>query len=362
MESDRNGTIKCRTLEKVRQKKKLSPEELHFISLVAKEELKFLARNNIPLIPENYILWFEIFCYLLENKLKLSDLEIIGLFKTKYPTVQKIENILLDVEKEDREVLQQIANSISAEIDSLVATLKEHVESLKDRESSVREIKESIEDQTVKGMLAKVIEELQEIRRQNESLKKKLEESNEQIKKLSQELENTRKEATTDFLTRVANRARFDKALSDMVRDFNKRNYPFALLLIDIDNFKRINDTYGHQAGDYVLQELAKVIKEQLNARDLVARYGGEEFAILLPGVTFSQAVRVAEGVRRAVEKHLFKYHGTEIPVTVSIGVAVMREGLDETLLIEKADKALYLAKRLGKNQVRTDLDVELEG
>ena len=361
MEKEKNGTIKCKTLEKLRKKKKLSVEELQFITSVAKEELKFLARNNIPLIPENYILWFEIFCYILENKLKLNDLEILGLFKTKYPTAQKIESVLVEVEAEDKKTIQRIANSISSEINSLLLTLEEHLKSLKDRESSVREIRESIEDQAVKGMLTKVIEELRIIREQNEHLKKKLEESNQQIKKLTQELEATKKEATTDFLTQVANRASFDRALSDMVQDFYKRNYPFALLLIDIDNFKKINDTYGHQAGDYVLRELARVVKEQLRVRDLVARYGGEEFAVLLPGVTFSQAIRIAERIRQAIEKHLFRYHNVEIPVTVSIGVAIMRDGLDETFLVEKADKALYLAKRMGKNQVRTDLDVELE-
>ena len=353
--------IECKLLKQVREKKKLTPSELQKITEIAKEELRFLARNNIPLIPENYVLWFEIFCYILENDLKLSDLEIMGLFKEKYPTSTEVENVLIEVEPEEKELVKRVASEIVSEIDSVIESLERHNQNLSRKEESFKEIKENVEDRSVKDMVGQVLVELQEIRKQNEELKKRLEEANSQIKKLTEELEEREKEATIDFLTQVANRASFDRALSDMVNDFYRRNYPFALIMIDIDDFKKINDTYGHQAGDYVLQELARVLKSQLRARDVIARYGGEEFAILLPGVTFSQALRVAERLRKSIEKHLFKYKDVQIPVTISLGVAMMRDGLDETAIVEKADKALYLAKRSGKNQVKTDLDVELE-
>jgi diguanylate cyclase len=353
--------IECQLLKKVRQKKKLTPSELHEITEIAKEELKFLARNNIPLIPENYILWFEIFCYIHEKKLKLNDLEIMGLFKEKYPTVDKIETVLLQVESEDKELLKTVAQEVVAEIDKVIEALATHNKHLEEKECSFKEIRDRVDDSSVKDLLGQVLQELSLIRKQNDELKSKLEEANEQIKKLTKELEESRREASIDFLTQVANRASFDRAITDMVNDFYRRNYPFALLMIDIDKFKNINDTYGHQAGDYVLKELARLLKSQLRARDVIARYGGEEFAILLPGVSFSQAIRIAERLRRSVEKHLFKYNDQTIPVTISVGVAMMREGLDETALIERADKALYLAKKSGRNQVKTDLDVELE-
>jgi len=353
--------IECKVLKRVREKKELTAKELQLITTIAKEELKFLARNNIPLIPENYILWFEIFCYVIENGLELSDLELMGLFKEKYPTAKQVEEVLVKVGDEERELLKKVAEEIVREVDEVIKSLEKHNESLSQKESSFREIKESVSDDTVRALLEQILKELSEIKAQNEELKKKLEEANQQIKKLTEELERERREASLDFLTRVANRASFDRALVDMVQDFYRRNYPFALLMIDIDDFKKINDTFGHQAGDFILKELAKLLKSQLRARDVIARYGGEEFAILLPGVTFSQALRVAERLRKAVEKHLFKYAGKIIPVTVSVGVALMRDGLDETSIVEKADKALYLAKRSGKNQVKTDLDVELE-
>ncbi len=357
-------SIECKLLREVGQRKKLTPEELRKITEIAREELQFLVRNNIPLIPENYVLWFDIFCYLKENNLKLSDLEILGLFKEKYPTSSEVEKVLVEVESkdsEDKELLRRISGEILEEIDKAIKNLEEHNENLAEKEKSIKEAKENIEDVSVKDMVGQVLNEVKFIRKQNDLLRKKLEEANERIKKLSEELEEKNREASIDFLTQVANRASFDRALTDMVNDFYRRNYPFALIMIDIDDFKKINDTYGHQAGDYVLQELARVLKGQLRARDIIARYGGEEFAIILPGVTFSQAIRVAERLRKSVEKHLFKYKEQEIPVTISVGVAMMREGLDETSIVEQADKALYLAKRSGKNQVKTDLDVELE-
>jgi len=285
----------------------------------------------------------------------------MGLFKEKYPTARQVESVLVQVEPEEKELLKRVAEEIVSEVDKVIESLDAHNRSLEEKELSFKEIKDAVSDSTIKGLLEKILSEVSDIKSQNEELKKKLEEANGQIRKLTKELEESKREASVDFLTQVANRASFDRALSDMVNDFYRRNYPFALLMIDIDNFKKINDTYGHQAGDYVLKELAKLLKGQLRARDVIGRYGGEEFAILLPGVTFSQAIRVAERLRRAVEKHLFKYGETVIPVTISVGVALMRDGLDETAIVEKADKALYLAKRSGKNQVKTDLDVELE-
>jgi diguanylate cyclase len=354
---EKEEKVRCKTLEELKNKK-LTKDDLRFISEVAREVLKFLTRTNIPLTPKNYAMWFEVFCYVLENNIKASDLELMGIFKTKFP--QEGEEVKDRFERE-RKILKEITEDLTSELKSVIDFLDVHQEHLSSRETAIREIHDTADDEYLKAMLAKILDELEKIRHQNTELKKKLEESNKEIMKLSRELEESKRMASTDFLTQVANRASFDRALSDMVNDFYRRDYPFALIMIDIDHFKKINDTYGHQAGDYVLQELARVIRQQLRARDVVARYGGEEFAILLPGVTFSQAVRVAERLRKLVEKHLFRFKNVDIPVTISLGVAVMREGLDETSLLEKADKALYLAKRLGRNQVRTDLDLEVE-
>jgi diguanylate cyclase (GGDEF)-like protein len=157
--------------------------------------------------------------------------------------------------------------------------------------------------------------------------------------------------ATHDALTGVYNRRRFDEKLSEYSLLFRRTGRPFALLLIDADHFKRINDTYGHAIGDDVLQQLAQLIQVSVRATDFVARYGGEEFAVLLPEVAQPDTPEVvAEKIRVAVAQAHFPEIGQ---VTVSIGVALADPADNShTMLIKRADQQLYQAKAAGRNQV----------
>ena len=123
--------------------------------------------------------------------------------------------------------------------------------------------------------------------------------------------------------------------------------------MFDIDNFKKINDTYGHLAGDHVLKQLASVIKSRIRREDILSRYGGEEFAIILPEIDAYNSIQFAEKIRRLIEKAVFKFEDTEIPVTVSVGVSVLvPEVNDPTEFIKQADDNLYAAKTAGRNRV----------
>jgi diguanylate cyclase (GGDEF)-like protein len=127
-----------------------------------------------------------------------------------------------------------------------------------------------------------------------------------------------------------------------------------VLVMFDIDHFKKVNDTYGHQAGDLVLSELATLLTAALRAEDVFARYGGEEFAVICRGTDVSQAQVVGERIRKAVEGHRFVYEGTQIPVTISVGIAALPDPAvkDATDLVSRADKALYQSKHGGRNRV----------
>ncbi|MEO6951981.1 MAG: GGDEF domain-containing protein [Polyangia bacterium] len=159
---------------------------------------------------------------------------------------------------------------------------------------------------------------------------------------------------TVDGLTQIHNRRYFMEQIDREVSRSRRYHRELSVILFDIDRFKSINDTYGHLAGDYVLTQLATVVKGKIRREDLFARYGGEEFAIVLPEIDGPGAVAFAEKIRRVIEKAPFRFEDAQIQVTVSIGIASLSqdEG-DSTELIKRSDDKLYEAKESGRNCVR---------
>jgi len=155
---------------------------------------------------------------------------------------------------------------------------------------------------------------------------------------------------TVDGLTQIFNRRYFLEQLDREVSRSKRYRRHLSLIMFDIDRFKDINDTYGHLAGDYVLKQLATVIKGKIRREDILARYGGEEFVIILPEIDLGNAVSFGEKVRKIVEKAPFKFEDTRISVTVSVGVAACEEGDDGSTIIKRADDKLYEAKDAGRN------------
>ena len=162
--------------------------------------------------------------------------------------------------------------------------------------------------------------------------------------------------ATTDPLTGIHNRKKFmDSANHEFLR-FQRYNHQFALLMIDVDHFKMINDTYGHQIGDKVLQAMTQNSRRMLRKTDIFGRVGGEEFAVVLPETDFENAISIAERLRTIHEKTKMEINGSVINVTISIGCALSNErdtSLD--MMINRADQALYKAKGSGRNRVHME-------
>jgi diguanylate cyclase (GGDEF)-like protein len=145
----------------------------------------------------------------------------------------------------------------------------------------------------------------------------------------------------------------FQQKLKEEIMRSEAFKKPVSLIMSDIDNFKDFNDTYGHQEGDIVLIETAKMFRLNMRDVDVVARYGGEEFAVILPETDIQQAREIAERIRQRVETHEYPSKQGKLKVTVSLGVATFpRCANKKETLIEMADKALYVAKRSGKNRV----------
>jgi diguanylate cyclase (GGDEF)-like protein len=161
--------------------------------------------------------------------------------------------------------------------------------------------------------------------------------------------------ATQDGLTGIANRRHFLESSHKEIERAQRYTTPVSFILIDLDHFKKINDTYGHQAGDAVLQSSVSVFRNALRPSDILGRYGGEEFAVLLPQTLPDDAIKLAERLRGHLEKHVVEYNGQSLHVTASFGVSGMQSFESEdsvNLLIKNADQALYKAKKLGRNRV----------
>jgi diguanylate cyclase (GGDEF)-like protein len=160
--------------------------------------------------------------------------------------------------------------------------------------------------------------------------------------------------ALRDGLTKAFNKKYFTDRLESEFTFATRHVAPLTLVLFDIDHFKKVNDTHGHQAGDLVLSEISTLLTGALRAEDVFARYGGEEFAVICRGSDVAQGQIVAERMRRAVEMHKFVFEGTPIPITISVGVSGLPNPAckDAAELVNLADQALYKSKHAGRNRV----------
>jgi diguanylate cyclase (GGDEF)-like protein len=160
--------------------------------------------------------------------------------------------------------------------------------------------------------------------------------------------------AITDALTGVFNRRHLDERLDEMFEHSSRLHEPLSLVMFDIDHFKKVNDSHGHQAGDVVLTQFAQLLKHAARDIDRIGRYGGEEFMVLLPGTVLDAGVTFAKRARQEVEAHQFGYNGGTLSCSISAGVAGIPHPRIHTRqqLVKAADDALYIAKSLGRNRV----------
>ncbi|AYG95870.1 GGDEF domain-containing protein [Brevundimonas naejangsanensis] len=193
------------------------------------------------------------------------------------------------------------------------------------------------------------------IRRHTSALERRLESSNREVVKLRDHLEQVRRDAMTDALTNLANRKAFDEQLLRMCDQAETEGSPIGLALIDIDHFKRFNDTWGHQTGDQVLRYVASVLARIARTPRVAARYGGEEFAVIFPGETSGAVEAALNAIREEIGSRALRRRSTNDDlgaVTISVGFAQRRPGETAIQVLERADEALYASKRGGRNQV----------
>ncbi|MBI4681977.1 MAG: GGDEF domain-containing protein [Nitrospirae bacterium] len=226
-------------------------------------------------------------------------------------------------------------NSVKMALMSKIENINRGIEIKRDRD--MQRLKET------ENTLEKMSKRMLEIKREADDIRKR-----------SQELEV---ETFQDNLTGIYNRRAYDQRMIETLANFERYNVPASLMICDIDFFKKINDTYGHNVGDLALKKLASLLKERLRINDFVSRYGGEEFAVILPHTDLNGATLAGEGIRSYIDKSVFSYKNQKISLTISVGVSAFRKGDNGNTVFERADSALYLAKRSGRNQVKSEND-----
>ncbi len=226
-------------------------------------------------------------------------------------------------------------------------------------EESMRQLEQAKKIEEIAPVLKEVIgatrlmtNETATVRDELRSMREKTEASEAELVKLHKELDRISSQARHDTLTGALNRLGLDEALNREISGVRRKDSPLSVALLDIDNFKKLNDSKGHEAGDAALTHLATVARECMRPQDTLARYGGEEFVILLPDTTLDNGIEAMTRLQRELTKRFFLAGNEKILITFSAGVAQVAGGESGPDAIRRADQAMYLAKRAGKNRV----------
>jgi diguanylate cyclase len=241
-------------------------------------------------------------------------------------------------------------------------------ESISEAKLALEEVSKSITENTLKLIkkanaplnIIKTIESTEDlkpeiinkIKKELLNFKMDLEKTARELQDQIEELKKTTQNLCKDPLTDLYSRSMMDVKLKEQFYLLKRYNLPFSLIMIDLDDFKHINDAYGHTAGDSVLKYIGQFIKSSLRQSDFPIRYGGDEFLIILPNTNIHKAYAVAEKLLKQVNNYQFKKQGSTFSVHLSIGIAQAQPNDTASSIIEKADNALYESKRLGKNTI----------
>ncbi len=257
-----------------------------------------------------------------------------------------------DREKELRDIIDLLTKAMA----SLDVENREFYNRVHDQSEKMEKITRLDDIKKIKTALAHEVQQMRDIVDiKKDQDRRKVQLLAGQVDSLRKELEKTRAKSMTDGLTGIYNREAFDEVLADLIERCRVMNTTFSLLLLDLDDFKKINDTHGHLIGDRVLMAFSQKCRDAIRGDDYLARYGGEEFAILLPGANLGNALKKGRQICDAVASARYatstEQNDDYLSVTVSIGVTTFHKKDTPERIIERADKALYKAKHGGKNR-----------
>jgi len=334
----------------------MSADEVIKARSIADSAIATMQKFEIPTTPANYAIWYEYHAglspnlqrtinVLISNNASFNESTLEDLYSTFFSSIKEAQAVR-EISVHALQTLQEIAVVAGAASDQA------HQFGHALRGFASNDLGESLGN--LKNLIENLVEESKNMAGRSEYVGLRMRESAGKIEALERNLENAILDSTMDGLTGVANRKSFDATLRKLAGDAMNSGEELALLMIDIDHFKRVNDTWGHPTGDIVLRHVAKTLQKSVRGGDRVARYGGEEFAVILPRTDGQAAVSVAENIRVALARDplLLEVDPPMTPITVSIGAARYEPGEPLTEWVGRADAALYSAKKDGRDRV----------
>jgi diguanylate cyclase len=338
--------------------------DVEYAATVADGAIQSMAKQSVPATPKNFSVWFNYAMGASPALRKTIDILVGGKRKFDASVNHDLYVTYINPQSDSAapaDVPDQLAGVITNAKQFLATAIADNrvqIASLGEVSSQVQASSDS------RPIIERLVNELSKATARASALETNFEASSLELDNIRNSLKEAEERSNTDVLTGLANRRSLDQFLRSAQIVAMEKGEPLSVLLIDIDHFKKFNDSYGHQVGDQVLRLVAKVLRENVREQDLAARYGGEELFAVLPGATLDVCAEVAERIRcRVFDARLTRRTtGQEISsVTVSIGVAQFRMAESAEAMIERCDCALYQAKQSGRNRTVTENDIEGE-
>ncbi|NOX75369.1 MAG: GGDEF domain-containing protein [Gammaproteobacteria bacterium] len=334
------------------------PESIDEAAQIARVALPMAGQYELPANPLNYSVLYE---YVVGQNQELNTAMDQLREKEGTLTSQRVqalyENFISPVDeqalKNARQALGRIVESTRGSLGRVDDKSQAYQQTLG---AAATQLVDTEGSENAADVIGKLIDETLRMQTASQSLQKELTRANDDLSRLRTEFKRVRRESLVDPLTGIQNRRAFDHSLVDHCEKAKADGIPVCLLLVDIDHFKKVNDTYGHVVGDAVLKWVAESINVAIRGGDELARYGGEEFAVLLPGTAIQGAEIVADNICINIRNQKLR-HGDNFQVgriTVSVGVTQFYSQEPEEDFVKRADTALYRAKESGRNRVCT--------
>jgi diguanylate cyclase len=344
--------------------KNMGDMDLEYAKTLSSGAIKSMSQLSVPATPSNYSVWFHYMLGIPPGLRKTIDI-LLG-NKRKFDASINHELYVAFIDTQSGVLLAGDApQKLNGIIDAAKHFLANAISDTKTQMATLEQVSARVEGNSdPRPIIQTLTSELEKANRRASALEANFVETSNQLEKVQCSLAEAEKRSNTDALTGLANRRALDDFLRTSLIQAMETGEPLSAFMIDIDHFKKFNDTHGHLVGDQVLRLVAKVLQDSIRDGDLAARYGGEELTAVLPGADLATSKAVAERVcRRISDARLTRRaSGQEIgSVTVSIGIAQFRLAESADALIERCDRGLYQAKSAGRNRVVTEIEIQDE-